>query len=297
MRLPAALAVIAALFAALVLSLPAAADHVPLSWGFLSEDDTTTTWGWQAQEQSVGYDFFVNGAKVSSTDDPNQTSVVFAKTPGATYGIRVNLPGEYAEGQIPEPPNNLILHNQTFRCDNYPQPVDYDLVKVTIDAGLPDRKDAFHTGQRCEGRIGRIELVGPADGMKIQGGVHNLTIEGGYIDCLPVEGEVHQDGIQAMGGANVLLQNLTIDCGTNSAMFFNMGAGGQNMPTNIICDGCTLSKLNLNNRTVRIMESVNSGVRNSTIYWCGPSCPGPAVVIGTNAVGAVNSGNTVVQYP
>jgi hypothetical protein len=147
-----------------------------------------------------------------------------------------------APGATGQAPRNVVLVNQTFKCDNYPQPVDFDLVKVTVQAGTSRRFDGFHTGN-CTGRIGRIEIETPYDGMKIQPGAHDLVIGGGYIHCLPVQGAVHQDGVQAMGGQRVTLRNVDIDCGTNSAMFINMGAGNQQLPTDIVCDGCTMKKL------------------------------------------------------
>ena len=75
--------------------------------------------------------------------------------------------------------DQVVLVNQTFECSSYKQPVDFDLVKVTINAPT-GRVDAIHTGPRCTGRIGRIEVdTWNADGVKIHPGTHDLVIEGG----------------------------------------------------------------------------------------------------------------------
>jgi hypothetical protein len=201
----------------------------------------------------------------------------------------------------------VVLVNQTFKCSNYPQPIDFDLVKVTIEAGQGARSDAFHTsgtGSECTGRIGRLEIdTWNADGVKVHPPAHDLVIEGGYIRCHTSQGNVHQDGIQAMGGTRVTFRNLEVDCasseGVNSAMYINEGAGGRSRPTDIVCDGCTLKKGPTRNRVLRIHDSLRSGARNSTIVWCGsgPECGGgEAVVISDAATDPVNENNTVVRH-
>src|SRR6185503_7836182 len=105
---------------------------------------------------------------------------------------------------------SVTLVNDTFNCSSYPQPVDFDLVKVTItDQSV--RRDGFHTGDNCTGRIDRIEI--------------DVSSGGGFVRCNGNYGDVHQDGIQVMGGTRVTFQNLTVNCttGTNSAMYINEG--------------------------------------------------------------------------
>lgn len=202
-------------------------------------------------------------------------------------------------------PKELRIVDETFRCSNYPQPVDFDLVKVTINPGRPEKKDAIHLsglGDECTGRIGRIEVdTWAADGVKVHQEAHDLVIEGGYVRCHAKEGAVHQDGIQAMGGTRVTFRGLEVDCKTanNSAMFINQGAGGNGMPTDIVCDGCTLKKGTDRNRVLRIGNSVRSGARNSTVVWCGsgPACGGGGAVWITNAaVAPVNENNRLILH-
>ena len=197
--------------------------------------------------------------------------------------------------------DQVVLVNQTFECSSYKQPVDFDLVKVTINAPT-GRVDAIHTGPRCTGRIGRIEVdTWNADGVKIHPGTHDLVIEGGYVRCHGRVGAVHQDGIQAMGGDRVTLKNVTVDCATasNGALFIAQGAGGREVPTDIVCDGCTLMKGPTRNRVLRIATSIRSGARNSTIVWCGHGAgcgQGEAVWITGSAEQPIDSNNRYVLY-
>jgi hypothetical protein len=218
-------------------------------------------------------------------------------------------PGD--DGAPADPPvagdREVVLVNRTFKCSSYPQPVDFDLVKVTIDASQTRRTDAFHTsgsGNECTGRIGRLEIdTWNADGVKVHPPAHDLVVEGGYVRCHDRYGSVHQDGIQAMGGTRVTFRNLEVDCasaeGVNSAMFINEGRGGQSRPTDIVCDGCTLKKAPNRNRVLRIHDSLRSGARNSTIVWCGPGpeCGGgEAVFVSKAASEPVDDDNDIVLH-
>ena len=196
---------------------------------------------------------------------------------------------------------SVTLVNDTFNCSSYPQPVDFDLVKVTItDQSV--RRDGFHTGDNCTGRIDRIEIdISSGDGVKVGQGAHDLVIGGGFVRCNGNYGDVHQDGIQVMGGTRVTFQNLTVNCttGTNSAMYINEGAGGNGRPTDVVCDGCTLMRGTDRNRALRIGDSLRSGARNSIIAWCGdgPSCGGGEAIWFSGAeTDPVNQNNRIVLY-
>ena len=196
---------------------------------------------------------------------------------------------------------SVTLVNDTFNCSSYPQPVDFDLVKVTItDQSV--RRDGFHTGDNCTGRIDRIEIdVSSGDGVKVGQGAHDLVIGGGFVRCNGNYGDVHQDGIQVMGGTRVTFQNLTVNCttGTNSAMYINEGAGGNGRPTDVVCDGYTLMRGTDRNRALRIGDSLRSGARNSIIAWCGdgPSCGGGEAIWFSGAqTDPVNQNNRIVLY-
>ena len=196
---------------------------------------------------------------------------------------------------------SVTLVNDTFNCSSYPQPVDFDLVKVTItDQSV--RRDGFHTGDNCTGRIDRIEIdISSGDGVKVGQGAHDLVIGGGFVRCNGNYGDVHQDGIQVMGGTRVTFQNLTVNCttATNSAMYINEGASGNGRPTDVVCDGCTLMRGTDRNRALRIGDSLRSGARNSIIAWCGDgsSCGGGEAIWFSGAeTDPVNQNNRIVLY-
>jgi hypothetical protein len=177
---------------------------------------------------------------------------------------------------------SVVLVDQSWSCTGA---VDLDLVKVT----LRNRSDnAIYLKGGCTGRIDRIEIdTWFEDGVKIWDGAHDLVIGGGYILCHQRAGDVHQDGIQAQGGARVTFTNLTVDCpeSPNAALFINTVGGAT--PSDIVCDGCTLKPAN---STVNIKNSIRSGVRNSIV------CRGQhtAIYIQAGAVDPVNQGNTVL---
>jgi hypothetical protein len=161
--------------------------------------------------------------------------------------------------------------NQVDRVWTCTGPVDLDSVSVTINGGgnLPNQgtnnNDAVHLRAGCTGRIGRITIVQyRGDGIKVGVGVHDLVIGGGSIRCYGHDQGKHQDGIQAMGGQRVTFMNLDDQCesANNAAFFVNKGTKNPTPPSDIICDGCILRGGGI---TVRIYNSVRSGIRNSRV--------------------------------
>jgi hypothetical protein len=153
--------------------------------------------------------------------------------------------------------------------------------------------DAIHLRENCRGRIGRIEVdTWTADGLKVNApapAAHDLTIEGGYIRCHAEWPEdVHQDGVQAMGGARITFRNLEVNCNSdpNAQLFINAANGG--LPTDIVCESCFLGSGG--GSSLFISQSVRSGARNTTI------CPGrfSPIRIESSAQSPVSSGNTVL---
>src|SRR4051794_29410005 len=54
---------------------------------------------------------------------------------------------------------SVVLVDRPFLCDNYPQPLDLDLVKVTMTSNsVAQINDAIHLNNGCSGRVGRIEV-------------------------------------------------------------------------------------------------------------------------------------------
>lgn len=296
----------------------------------VSETETTITLGWNPSEDIDSQHFRVNGTYVSWTRDVLRNTVRFTKNtpcygqPGC-YEIvaqRVVDSGSYPQPPPPPPPpptepGTVVLVDKPFQCNRYPQPLDLDLVKVTITENSPAPYDAIRLNGRpgeCTGRIGRIEVdTWKADGIKIGEAAHDLVIEGGYLNCharhqYPNGLYLHQDGIQAMGGTNISLRNLRIDCETanNAAIYLNRGANGAALPTegdwptNVVCESCVITRGGDNDNVVRIHSTIRSGVRNSTVYGCGDgdgkSCAGPPIAIrGDPVVDPVTEGTLVLH--
>ena len=154
-----------------------------------------------------------------------------------------------------------ILEEKPFRCTGK---VDFDLVRVTMRNAV---EDAVSLGQKCTGRIGRLEVeTWTADGVKVQNfgeAAHDLVIESGFVKCHDVFGEYHQDGIQVMGGHSITFRGLRVDCLGNSNFFLSKGGQEATTPTDVVCEGCVLGPNS--GQTLFYAISLRSGVRDTTI--------------------------------
>ena len=158
--------------------------------------------------------------------------------------------------------------NQCWVCNG---PVQLDSVTVTVDTS-DARVDAVRLAPGCTGSIGRLDILTfSADGMKVAEGVHDLTIGGGTVYCrakVP-DPNVHQDGIQVMGGNAITFTGLTIDCGRgdepkiDANLFISQGSNSTTPPTDVVCDRCWLGPAAAH--TVNLNVSVRSGVKRSTV--------------------------------
>ena len=247
---------------------------------------------WTASSDNVGvdhYNVFVNNEFLAETEGTsfsftgltcgsNYTLEVQAEDAATNTSARVGSNSTTLSCGGPPPKQDLTLVDRTFVCDGL---VNYGTVKVTISGNL-GRTDAVRFAAGCTGRIDRLEVdTSNADGIHIGAFAHDLVVASGYVhshgvcgDC----GSVHIDGIQALGGQRITM-TLDVDypTATNSALYINTGSGGQDRPTDIVCDGCTFRRSPDKNRVVRIGNSLRSGIRNSTVYWCGtgPTCDAP----------------------
>ena len=243
-----------------------------------------------------------------------------SSTPPPPVDVCPNIPGDQATippGMIkdangncvtPPPPsgNNLVLPaNTTWRCTGR---VDYDLVKVNITQQT-QRQDAAFFASGCNGRIGRLEIdTWASDGLHVGAFAHDITVGGGYIKvhgrCGSACDRLHADVVQVLGGQRITFSNMLIQLeyaeGTNSALYINCGNNCQDRPTDVVFDHSTFKRSPDRNRTVRIGDSVRSGIRNSTVFWCGtgPNCGGGEAIAftanGSPAVDPVNENNTLV---
>ena len=185
--------------------------------------------------------------------------------------------------------------DQTWICRG---PVDLDSVSVTMTSAFTSRSggDAVHLEPGCTGRIGRLDVVtSVADGVKVTEGVHDLAVDTGSIQCLGKVADVHQDGVQVMGGARITLRGLSIDCGRpqdsliNSNLFIKRSGGSVNPPTDVICVDCSLGGSAAH--TASIQESVRSGLVDSRL--CSAKYSKLTLSIGPNAVDPVDVGNAI----
>jgi hypothetical protein len=185
--------------------------------------------------------------------------------------------------------------DQTWVCRG---PVDLDSVSVTMTTSFASRRggDAVHLGSGCTGRIGRLDVVtSVADGVKVAEGVHDLAVAAGSIRCDGKVADMHQDGMQVMGGARITLRGLRIDCGRaqdsliNSNLFIKRSGRSVNPPTDVVCVDCFLGGSAAH--TASIQESVRSGLVDSTL--CAAKYSKLTMSIGPNAVDPVDVGNAI----
>jgi hypothetical protein len=183
---------------------------------------------------------------------------------------------------------SIVRVDEPWVCNG---PVDLDLVKVTIRTV---RTDAIQFGRGCTGTIRRIEVeTSMRDGVKVsavENGPHDIEIGGGYVRCLgKAAPDVHQDGIQVMGGERITFRELEIACssGPNGQLFINAVHSG--LPTDVVCQGCTFGSGAAS--TLIVGRSVRSGARGSVV------CPGRYhdVRVNDNAVDPVDEDNTVLE--
>jgi hypothetical protein len=195
-----------------------------------------------------------------------------APAPGPDAAPPAVLPPSTVEGE------SIVQADASWTCD---APVDLDLVKITMRS---TSDHAIYLNAGCTGRIGRIEIdTWQKDGVKVTGAA-DLDIDGGYIRCHDRDDSVHQDGVQAQTGDRVTFRELTIDCPTSNNAAFFVSRSGDTIPTDIVCDHCTLLPAN---STVNIKLSVRSGVSNSIV--CRGETAGLRIQFG--AIEAVDDGN------
>ncbi len=189
---------------------------------------------------------------------------------------------------------SITLVDKGWTCTG---PVALTSVSVTMTKNLvaplrgQGNVDAVHIHSGCTGSIGKLTVVQyQGDGVKVGQGAHDLVIESGSVSCFQHAAGKHQDGVQVMGGRNIVFRNFTVQCqsSNNAAFFINKGTTSSEVPTNVLCDGCFLSGGGI---TVRIYDSVSSGVRNSTIV---AGHLAPLHINKGSAVDPINVNNSVV---
>ena len=198
-----------------------------------------------------------------------------------------------AAGTTPPLTGSITLVDKGWTCDG---PVDLASVSVTMTNNVSGplrgkgNVDAVHIHSGCTGTIGQLTVVQyQGDGVKVGQGAHDLLVRSGSVRCFGRAQGKHQDGVQVMGGKNIVFRDFNVQCQTanNAAFFVNQGTSSSEVPTGIVCDGCFLSGGGI---TVRIYHSIASGVRNSTIVAGHLS---PFRINKGSAVDPINVNNTI----
>ena len=165
---------------------------------------------------------------------------------------------------------------------------------LTVRGRGSDARALINLASGCTGDL-KFDITitsGGGDGVKVQAGVHDLTIGTSRIVCEPgVSPDFHQDGVQVQGGRNVRFNRLTIICpyvyGHGAAGFY---IDGKDFPgiRNVVCDGCNLEHYHYG--AMFTGPAPGSGVRNSIIHQ-GLMTMGYYAILG-NPAGSVNVNNT-----
>ena len=188
--------------------------------------------------------------------------------------------GEESGGVLDLSTGTVELVDQGWYCSGE---VDIDRITITIES---TDSDAIHLGLGCRGTIRELQVVTHRlDGVKVSEGAHDVVVEKGFVTCAGQRPGSHQDGVQVMGGTRITFRELRIDCPTKSSGFFvREGGKGRETPTDVVCEECHILG---GGYSVRVNESVRSGVRDSTV------CEGGfgAIKILDGAVDPVDEGN------
>ena len=180
-------------------------------------------------------------------------------------------------------------------------PVNLDSVTVTMTPaaiGARRDEDAVHLqpGLHAAASADSRSSSGPGDGIKAAEGVHDLTIGGGSITCLGKAPNMHQDGVQVMGGSRITFSNMTINCGRAADRLidsnFFVKRAGQSIDAAV--------RRRLRPLHVRRLDGAHGEHRvvaplgrHATRRSASGRFPKLTLTIGADAVSPVNSGNTV----
>jgi hypothetical protein len=199
------------------------------------------------------------------------------------------------------PPYDVDLYNQTFICST-PQVGTRVHVVVNWTDGTRG-PDAVRLSAGCTGSLDLdVDIVKGADCVKVHEAT-DLVVTGRCSISDRSNSTLHQDFIQVMSGRDVTFSGFQTTAPSayafsgaiHSSFFANFGVNNLFAPTRVVCDGCNLYG---GETPVQISNSVESGVRNSTIqksYFFGTGKKARCVVIKTaEALSPVNINNTCV---
>jgi hypothetical protein len=132
-------------------------------------------------------------------------------------------------------------------------------IDVTTDAN-----SIVYLNKGCTGWIDLTVVTASQDMVKLHDGAKDLHVTGSF-SCAGRKEGVHQDGMQSTGGKNVTFSVL-IDCPTinNGGLWISTGSENNALPTNVVCDRCTI--LPVGNNSIHVGTSDGSGAMNSTLF-------------------------------
>jgi len=148
--------------------------------------------------------------------------------------------------------------------------VDLDELTVVVDVpgGAKGKaRDGVYLGAGCTGRIGRLVVrTDGGDGIKVAG-AHDLTVGGGSVSCDGRWRDVHQDGIQVMGGRRITFTGLAVACTTANDAQLRISQGGTmtEPPADVVCDSCSFRPGPGAFHDVTIGVSTHSGAVRSVV--------------------------------
>lgn len=237
-------------------------------------------------------DFIVDGNVVASdTTSPYGITYDTTAIDDGSHSFKV---GMFAGRDTPGPsvtktvnvnnPGGDVTADTHWTCSG---PVDIGTLTVTNHGS----GDAVTLAAGCTGTIDNVQISGMVngDGIKVQGGVHDLTIGGGLVQCAgPSTDGTHQDGTQVMGGTNITFNRVVFDCygPAGGGNVFIQQAGSQT-PSGVTCVHCALGPNRGSTHNLNLGPSVNSGAQDSLVCQSGAS-----EYFASGATNPVNTNNT-----
>ncbi len=194
-----------------------------------------------------------------TTRRPRPASPVLSVTAPAPTPMPTSLPPVTVAPPVPNGP----VVGVPYTCDGPVQ-------GVRVVGTGSDARSLVNLAAGCTGTISfDIHVTsGGGDGVKVQPGVHDLTVGPSRIVCDRLtDTSFHQDGVQVQGGSNVLFSGLSVVCpyvsGQGAAGFYIDGKDFSGI-SNVVCDGCDLEHLHYG--AMFTGPAPGSGVRNSIIH-------------------------------
>ena len=146
-------------------------------------------------------------------------------------------------------------------------PLDLGTIQVVLGPNdKPGDAVAFRNGATGHVRAIIIETY-CGDGIKVNAGCHDLIVDSVHLLCRGKPDGKHQDGIQVMGGRNVKFMGGYIGgySVNNSQIMIHTGAGGQEVPEEVVFDSFVLDPQGTGAYGASNGEGIRCGFTNLTL--------------------------------